>query len=336
MARKEARISTKVWRSDFTDLPLACQGLYWMLLSQPDVSMCGVLPYLPGRWASMCGSADIDRALELLEQSGRIVVDTATSEVLIRTFVKWDGVLRSPKTRNGMWSAWHSILSDNLRIIVADQASEWVDEASSEGWLDLSDIPSRPLDSTQNTLPDRVSDTLNGSRNGVPDRGSPRARAASTTSTSTSVTKELAGKPATTVDVEGFDESVPVAGDNLTEDFTKWAETEGFERPADRTPSAQTRWLMGLVDDVLGSAKYSHGARMTLIGEWAVAAGAPPLESEGWGHLARLVKAAGGVDAFEAMHTATTSGAGLDGKWRDDPRALTKYARAVLSERLAA
>lgn len=145
MARKEARISTSVWRNRmFTDLPLAAQGLYWMLLAQPDVSMCGVLPYLPGRWAALCGSDDHIDALGLLEQSGFVVVDRDTSELLVRTFVKWDGVLRGPKTRSGMWKAWAGVLSDRIRRVVLDQASDWVDEAVEKGWTDRATVDAVP------------------------------------------------------------------------------------------------------------------------------------------------------------------------------------------------
>lgn len=178
--RKEARISTSVWRTDFTDLPLACQGLYWMLLAQPDVSMCGVLPYLPGRWASMCGSEDIDRAMSLLEDAGKLVVDRGTSEVLIRTFVNHDGVLRGPKTRAGMWKSWGGVLSDRLRRVVLERVGEWVDEAIAEEWVDKREVdallhaPDNPPEPPSHTPSDTPSE---GGEEGASDGGSPRARA---------------------------------------------------------------------------------------------------------------------------------------------------------------
>ena len=134
----------------------------------------------------------------------------------------------------------------------------------------------------------------------------------------------------TTVKVDGVDSPMPVKGKGLSKALEAWAEEIGHDRPTSRTWGATTPWLLGLVDGYLGNGKYSHGARMALIGEWVEAVCDKPLPDEAWGHLARLVKSSGGVDAFEAMHTATTSGAGLDGKWRDDPRALTRYAKAVM------
>lgn len=179
--RKEARISTSVWRSDFTELPLACQGLYWMLLSQPDISMCGVLPYLPSRWEQMCGSEDITRALGMLEDAGYLIVDRQTSEVLIRTFVKHDGVLRSPKTRAGMWRAWDSVLSTPIRAVVLGMVTDHVEEAVKEDWIDHSEVTKV----TRNTLSDTPSmvglDTPS-------DGASPRARASTTSPTTTTDT----------------------------------------------------------------------------------------------------------------------------------------------------
>lgn len=198
MARKEARISTNVWRTDFTDLPLACQGLYWMLLAQPDVSMCGVLPYLPGRWASMCGSEDIDRALALLEDAGKLVVDRGTSEVLIRTFVNHDGVLRGTKTRAGMWKSWSGVLSDRLRRVVLERVGDWVDEAVGEGWVDKGEVdavmqaPYPAPDTPSHTPTDTPSD---GGVEGPSDGGSPRARASDLQPPPPPQTTGLGGKP---------------------------------------------------------------------------------------------------------------------------------------------
>lgn len=329
--RKEARISTAVWRNpSFTALPLACQGLYWMLLSQPDVSMCGVLPYLPARWAAMCGTEDVDKALTLLEEAGSVIVDRDTSEVLIRTFVKHDGVLRGPKTRAGMWKAWDSILSDRLRRVVLDQSAEYVNEAVKEGWISREDVESVSRSQPDTPSQNAPSDTPSDERPDTPShRGFPRARASDLQPPPPPPTSDLAADAA---DV-GATEPMPVKGPSLVDRMTAWAVAEGLDRPEERKPTATVRWLLTLVDDWLGNATHSHGARMALLGEWCVLAGSEQPSSEAWGHLARLVKAYGGVPTLEAMHEATTNGAGLDEQWRDDPRALTKYATSVLKSR---
>lgn len=226
--RKEARISTAVWRNrSFTSLPLACQGLYWMLLSQPDVSMCGVLPYLPGRWEAMCGSEDIDKALGILEDAGTVVVDRDTSEVLIRTFVRHDGVLRSPKTRAGMWKAWDSVLSDKLRAVILDQASSHVEEAVSEGWVTRREVesvpPYDPAEPPENGVADTPPDTPPETKQDTPsDRGSPRARAAVVRPPppSSSTSTDLGGKPPSNRD-ELFEAVAEVCGIDWQAGLTK-------------------------------------------------------------------------------------------------------------------
>lgn len=103
MARTESRTKTSIWNDDeFKELTGAQQHLYWMLYSQSTISLCGVLAYTPGRWArnSSDGSVDeISVLLKGLEKSRHIVVDLDAEEVFVRSFMRNDGVWRSPKTR---------------------------------------------------------------------------------------------------------------------------------------------------------------------------------------------------------------------------------------------
>ena len=53
MARSEARIFTSIWKDeDFLALPPSAQRLYMFLLSQDDLTYCGVMPLRERRWAS--------------------------------------------------------------------------------------------------------------------------------------------------------------------------------------------------------------------------------------------------------------------------------------------
>lgn len=138
--RKEARIRTSVWRNrDFTALPLACQGLYWMLLSQADITLAGVIPHMPVRWATLCGDTvdAVETNLSQLEAERFVVVDRDTHEVCIRSFVRHDGATATIKVRRGLWSAWTAILSEEIREIVLDQLDdEHITEAEENGWVD--------------------------------------------------------------------------------------------------------------------------------------------------------------------------------------------------------
>ena len=114
MPRSEARIFTSIWRDeDFIALPPGPQRLYMFLVSQHDVSYCGVMPLLPQRWAAKAAGltiADIDRDLKTLEGTAYpsanpdpalaktpfVVVDRDSGEVLIRSLIRRDGIWKQP------------------------------------------------------------------------------------------------------------------------------------------------------------------------------------------------------------------------------------------------
>lgn len=169
MARKEARIRTSVWRNtDFTGLTIAAQGTYWMLTSQPNVTLAGVLPLQPTRWARLTGDGltVIPQALAELEERRYVVVDRATEELVIRTFVRSDEVMKSVKVRRGFWSAYLSIASDRVRAVVLEQVSDdHRAEAVENGWVSPADLDvsagQYPIPQDPDTLfDDRASDTL--------------------------------------------------------------------------------------------------------------------------------------------------------------------------------
>jgi hypothetical protein len=96
MARSHARIVTSIWADrHFKTLSSDAQRLYFLLLSQPDLNHAGALSLTVRRWAGL--SADREEALvrsslSELEALRYIVVDYDTEEVVIRTFVRNDGV----------------------------------------------------------------------------------------------------------------------------------------------------------------------------------------------------------------------------------------------------
>ena len=232
MARTEARIRCAVWRDrDFTSLPLAAQGLYWMLLSQPDVSLAGIVPYNPHKWDHLCGDQATAAALEPLEVTDKVMVDPTTGELWIRTFVKHDGVLGGVKTRAGMWSAWHNILSAGIRwrfveqmrgrAVTVDEAEVGVvDEALSQGWVtqdDLDDARDEFEKQAGNGVSGGASDRASDQgQDGVSSGVSPRARADSA-SDSASASDTLAPPKATQKKDAVFDAVIESCGLDLSE-----------------------------------------------------------------------------------------------------------------------
>lgn len=118
MARKYANITTGIWRDPtFRKLSAAAQRLYLMLLTQADISSCGVAPLTEKRWANNAADTDPDSlsiALTELADSLFVVVDRDTEEVVVRTFVKWDGGANNPKRIPAILAAVDAIQSSAL------------------------------------------------------------------------------------------------------------------------------------------------------------------------------------------------------------------------------
>ncbi len=103
MARDYARIMTAIWRNvEFRGLTEQQQRAYLFLVTQPDISAAGVLPLRVRRWADAASSSTPDGLAQLFKEleSGRfIVVDWDAEELLIRSFIRWDGGFNNPKRR---------------------------------------------------------------------------------------------------------------------------------------------------------------------------------------------------------------------------------------------
>lgn len=126
MARTYASINvTRGMDPGWRALTWAQQGVYDFLLAHPKLSLCGVLDVKLNTWAK--GAADgstVTQHLEALEAHDLIRWDRDTDELAIRTFVRHDGVLKNRNLAKGMWSAWSSIESDDLRRFLVDNFPE--------------------------------------------------------------------------------------------------------------------------------------------------------------------------------------------------------------------
>lgn len=129
MARTYAQLFTSVWKDEkWCSLSLAEQAVYTMLLRQPKLSLVGVIDYLPDRWRDFCGDEHevFDTALDSLEDKNYVVIDLATSELLVRSFVKWELQRPSATQVIGLWNAYNEVLSPALREVVLANIPEAV------------------------------------------------------------------------------------------------------------------------------------------------------------------------------------------------------------------
>lgn len=129
MARSEGRIRSVIWTDeDFLALDAQAQRLYLFLLSQPDLSHAGLVPLRVRRWAKKVGGGTPDAitaALEQLVTARFVLVDEDTEEVLVRTFVRNDGVYRQPKVMLRLREDAREIESPVLRAAFAAEIDRW-------------------------------------------------------------------------------------------------------------------------------------------------------------------------------------------------------------------
>ena len=131
MSRTYAKIYVSIWAGDFRDLTIAAQGLYFRLLTDPKLSMCGVVDWRPKRlMQSFAGmkSSEFARLAAELEGAGYIVIDDDTEEVLIRSFVRHDGVLKSPNLTKAMATDWLAVASRRIKDSVVREVVRTIKE----------------------------------------------------------------------------------------------------------------------------------------------------------------------------------------------------------------
>ena len=122
MARQYTQVSTSaVGDPDFRTLSKDAQWLYWQLMFSPKIDLAGIVEWRPAKMAARASGttrADIERiSVELVERR-YIVIDEDTEEVLVRSFIRHDGVLKGPKTAAGLRNAIADIGSDAIRRAV--------------------------------------------------------------------------------------------------------------------------------------------------------------------------------------------------------------------------
>lgn len=130
MARNHARILSSVWDDDdFLALSEAAQRAYFVVISQPELTACGVLTFNPkrlGRLANDSTAARVNKAVRFLVAAGYLILDDDTDEMWVRTFMKHDRINESPNMLKAAARSWRSIHSRSIRQHVYDQLPEVV------------------------------------------------------------------------------------------------------------------------------------------------------------------------------------------------------------------
>lgn len=123
MARSYATFDCGIWdpETGFCNLTAGAQRTYFMLVTQRDISACGTLALTLRRWGSTCAGSEVETWLGELAEAGYIMIDEATEEVLVRTFMKWDAGYKHAKRVQAVTSSVLAIRSVSIRNLAMEE-----------------------------------------------------------------------------------------------------------------------------------------------------------------------------------------------------------------------
>lgn len=145
MARKYAQIQVSIWSDeDFKALDPLSQHMYFVLLSQPRMNLCGVIDFIPARIAQASYDltrAEVEERVAHLDKERYVVVDNETSELLIRTFIRNDGLLKIPNVATGMASDYGEVMSARLRSAIEKELTRvYQEDPELRGWASVKNV----------------------------------------------------------------------------------------------------------------------------------------------------------------------------------------------------
>ena len=170
MARNYAQIKSDIWKDEHfkTTLGVDAQWMYFTLLSQPNLNGAGVLPLQDRRWRRLAEDLTADRveaALHRLQAHWYVLVDEDTEEVLIRSFIRNDGLWKQPNVLKSALGHAKNTLSAPLRAVI---------------WHELERLPLHQLADDRaertRTLIETLRETLRGTLSETLRRTLPRGR----------------------------------------------------------------------------------------------------------------------------------------------------------------
>lgn len=122
---KFAQIRSDMWLDDqWRSLTKDAQHLYMALLTDPQRSYCGVVAWKPRtiiQRAAEWSELEIMRAAVELSDTFFLVFDQGTEEVLVRSFIRHDGLLTQPRMAVSVANAFGVIGSNKIRAVVVHE-----------------------------------------------------------------------------------------------------------------------------------------------------------------------------------------------------------------------
>lgn len=145
MARDHARLQTAIWRQeDYRAHTVDAQWAYEALMSQEALTYAGVIDYRPGRIAALASDMTpprVTRAIKSLEKSRHVIVDRQTEELLIRTYVRHDGVMDRENMGKAVGRALARVVSLHVQAAVIDELARLFGEKPAlRGFVGIADL----------------------------------------------------------------------------------------------------------------------------------------------------------------------------------------------------
>lgn len=143
MARDHTRVGTDLWTEpSIRKLKVRQQRAYFLALTQPDLSRCGVVAYRLRRWASFAtddNTAALRKDFDALTRSRHVVVDEDHEELFVRTYIRHDRILAQPLVVAALVADYKQIASPVVRrALLAELRRLWDEDLSAAergGWL---------------------------------------------------------------------------------------------------------------------------------------------------------------------------------------------------------
>lgn len=125
MARDHGRVNVGIWTDpEWRRLPPAAQHLYLLLWTSPALTYCGTHDWRPGRLAALSygfTAAHMQMVADCLTARHFLVVDQKTEEILVRSWARWDGLMKQPRMAVSFALAYAAVASETIRQVLVHE-----------------------------------------------------------------------------------------------------------------------------------------------------------------------------------------------------------------------
>lgn len=132
MPREYAKVKAGIWQDDdFRALPFHAQHLYFVILTDPELSYAGVTDWRPKRLlprASGWTINTLEAAAATLVDQRLLIIDEDTEEVLVKSFLRHDGVMMHNKLCVSAMNSYAAVASNLLRGVIVHELQRLANE----------------------------------------------------------------------------------------------------------------------------------------------------------------------------------------------------------------